>query len=177
MKKFKDWFHENLIVGPYTWPDQQIDADIIINVSDEYHPHLHLKFNSENKFYHWFPMNECTENIGLNSIYAAMHVLWNAEQKGLHVYLHCHAGVNRSPTVADAYYFMRTGQYRLPKDRSGLLNNPFNQFHFSANRLQANIRHGCLPAQPQMEAFLRECSESVKDWTVKSLDSCRLNMK
>ena len=177
MKKFTDWFHENLTVGPYPWPDQVIEADIVINVSDEYHPHIHLKHNSESKLCHWFPMNECTENIGLNSIYGAMHVLWNAEQKGLHVYLHCHAGVNRSPTVADCYYFMRTGQYRLPKDRSGLSKSPFNQFYFSANRLQENIGMGRLPAQPQMEEFLRQCAESVKDWNHRSLDSCRLNMK
>lgn len=138
--KFKDWFSEKLTIGgfPFINTNQGFtlsDFDIIINVSDEYYPEHQI-----NGF--WFPMNEAKKDVGLNSIYGAMLILHNAEKENKLVYLHCHAGVNRSRAVQAAYYYMRTGQ-QLMVDTNGFI-----------NRLCAMCNRGYLPPKDEMESFL-----------------------
>ena len=147
MKKFKDWFDSKLIVGAFPYKvNKQFDPhgiDIVINVSDEWYvEYENLLIEAFVRTY-WFPMNECKRDIGLNSIYGAMHILRFAERRNLTVYLHCHAGVNRSQIIRAAYYYMRTGK-QLQIDRS---------IGFE-NMLVASCARGYLPPKAEMQRFL-----------------------
>ena len=145
--KFKEWFNKKLVVGSmpnYKEPKKCScikKAEIIINVSDEYSFDA-MQLLPLNKKEFWFPMNERKRDIGLNSIYGAMVVLHNAERYNMNVYLHCHAGANRSPTVEACYYFMRTGK-DLEELGGGFI-----------NRMYANCSRGYLPPITELKAFL-----------------------
>lgn len=170
MKKFKDWFDQNLLVGPYPKEIINVDfakIDVVINVSDSYFPQTidFLKSKNQQIETHWFPMNEAKKDIGLNSIFGALIIMHFAELANKRVYLHCHAGVNRSPTVSAAYYFLRTGsQYDDPK-KSGYM-----------NRLIANCHRGYLPPKHEMESFLNALSKKLSWNEIPSLDILKLEL-
>jgi hypothetical protein len=117
MPTFRQWFASSVLVGPY--PRQtELEGDgrlasyeVLINVSDEYHVALAQMLLTHGKQAHWFPLGEFW-GLSLSSIYGALVILGQAELAQQRVYLHCHAGVNRSQTVADCYYFLRTGKHR-----------------------------------------------------------------
>ena len=148
--KFAEWFEKKLYV--YSFPilnNRFFNAsewNVVINVSDEYHHDVVKKIKEEHPYTetHWFPMNECKKDVGLNSVYAAMVILYEAEINNKSVYLHCHAGVNRSPAIAAAYYFMRTGTH-LKASENGFM-----------NRLLAMCGRGYLPPKSETEKFLQE---------------------
>jgi hypothetical protein len=134
---FTQWFESSLVVG--RMPDDYFDInkyDYIINVSDEYMPYRpNLVF--------WFPMNECKKDIGLNSIYGALTILEKAYNKNRTVYLHCHAGINRSQTVKCAFHYMMTETH-------------FEQeYGIYKNVMFRNCAYGYLPDIKEMEAFLK----------------------
>ena len=150
MNKFKDWFDNKLIVGAFPHEDNFSfninDYDYIINVSDEYYPTHQLLLSSNNIKSFWFPMNEAKKDIGLNSIYGAMVILFQAEKTNSSVYLHCHAGVNRSQLIRACYYYMRTGNDYISKDqRNGYI-----------NRMYANCTKGYLPEISIFKNFLNQ---------------------
>jgi hypothetical protein len=138
--KFKNWFKNQLIVGAYPFINntnfKKEMYDIIINVSDEFYPKYELSD------YFWFPMNEAKKDVGLNSIYGSMVILFGAEMNNDTVYLHCHAGVNRSKVIQACYFYMRTGN-QLEVDSNGYV-----------NRLCAMCARGYLPPKAEMEKFL-----------------------
>lgn len=154
-KKFIDWFEQNLEVGAFPYLQNTLFNpslyNIIINVSDEWYNSVHrdLKLIKELSIF-WFPMNEVKRDIGLNSIYGAMNILYSAEMNNQRVYLHCHAGVNRSQIVRAAYYYMRTGE-QLEEGRSGFI-----------NMLCASCLRGYLPPKAEMEQFLTKLGEELK---------------
>ena len=151
--KFIEWFNRKLMVGafPYTQNEHinAFDYDYIINVSDEYYSEHHLPLIVAGCKTFWFPMNEAKRDVGLNSIYGAMNILHIAEKENKRVYLHCHAGVNRSRVVQAAYYFMRTGK-QLEVDTNGYI-----------NRLLANCGRGYLPPKAEMEGFLQQLNSRL----------------
>lgn len=168
--KFKEWFDKKLTIGSFPIMNNENfnskDYDVIINVSDEYYLTIVGDLKHQNNLCdtHWFPMNEVKKDIGLNSIYGAMVVLYAAEQGGEKVYLHCHAGVNRSRSVQAAYYFMRTGEH-LEVNTNGYI-----------NRLVAICHRGYLPPKKEMEKFLNTLSHKLKD-NLKIggvLDTCKI---
>lgn len=186
MKKFNDWFEQNLKVDRFPVPSEIEKGNFkyIINVSDEYIPDCHTVANTSNKMYFWFPMNEMCHEIGLNSLYAALQILYIAEQEQEKVYLHCHAGVNRSVVVADAYFFMRTGKHRLVKKENNIKINFGVERHDEEelvnNRLLNNINDGLLPAKKKMESFLKNCIpvfEREVTYRGGQLDKVKLNSK
>jgi len=91
-KKFKDWFNQNLEVGGFPYlQNARFDANkyhIIINVSDEWYRKIYDRLESPliplSLF--WFPMSEVKRDIGLNSIYGAMNILYSAEMNNQYVY-------------------------------------------------------------------------------------------
>lgn len=146
MKKFEDWFSVNLTVGAFPIVvDNNYDLssfDVSINMSDEFYNTIEMELNNHGLRNYWFPMNEHKRDVGLNSIFGAMCVLWSCERSNRSVLLYCHAGVNRSQATADAYYFMRTGKHRETN------NNGF------INQLVAMCSRGYLPPKAEMEKFL-----------------------
>jgi len=163
MKKFKEWFEQDLKISrfPLPYEIEKSNIDVYINVSDEYISSCHISANQSGKMYFWFPLNECTSDIGLNSIYACMQIMYNAEIENKSVLLHCHAGVNRSPTIKELYYLMRTGNFLECKN----------------SRLKSNIEQGHLPCVSKLKTFLSEVQKTLlKEETMRGgcLDSCKL---
>ena len=156
-KKFEDWFTENINIGKYPYlvntDFKANEYDCIINVSDEFYPNLHEFQNVVCSNVFWFPMNERKRDIGLNSIYGALNVLYYAEQKNFRVYLHCHSGRNRSRMVAAAYYYMRTGKQWV---------DTFGDPTKYGNRLIRSSRRGYLPPQAELEQFIQKVGEFLK---------------
>ena len=136
MVDFKNWFEKKLVVGghPYLKSDFDFDKfDYLINVSDEYR-----QYRPNNSF--WFPMNECTQDIGINSLYGALTILDMAYKKNLSVYLYCHAGVNRSRSVWCAFYYMKTGEHidsEWTPHKNVLIRNSFYGHFPPLNSLEA----------------------------------------
>jgi hypothetical protein len=154
--KYKDWVKSYLEVGAFpifqntTWDATKYD--VLINVSDEYYPELLQQITDVNPNIqtHWFPMNEAKKDVGLNSIFGAIVTMYHAEIKQKKVYLHCHAGVNRSRCVEAAYHFYRTGN-QLERDTNGYI-----------NRLVAMCHRGYLPPKAEMEKFLSLVAKKTK---------------
>ena len=155
--KFKDWFDNKLIVGAFPYLNNTFfepsDYDYVINMSDEYYIEYQMSLISNNIKSFWFPMNECRKDIGLNSIYGAMVILYFAEKTNSRVYLHCHAGVNRSQTIKDCYCFMRTGSH----NKTDISHTGY------VTKLHANCFRGYLPPLAEIEKFLTELNNSLND--------------
>jgi hypothetical protein len=153
---FQDWFSTHVTVSGYVnimdvEPGRYLHAahDVFLNVSDEYAPEVAALVAAQGRQYFWFPLGE-EWGIGLASIYGALNILWRCEQRQQRVYLHCHAGVNRSQTVADCYYFARSGRHRpWPGKDAGA-------------RLLLNCSIQRLPAIWQMEAWLKQMNYAVQ---------------
>jgi hypothetical protein len=124
-------------------------------------------------------MSECIGTMGINSIYGALQILFLAEQKNEKVYLHCHAGSNRSPTVADAYYYLRTGKHLVrekPKPFAELMEWLSLKLEEHNNRLLSNVAQGHLPSITQTESFLKNCQIVFKKEEATKggqLDTCK----
>lgn len=141
--KFQEWFDNKLTVGKM--PDDFFEDtyDYIINVSNEYQS---LRPNN----YFWFPMNECKRDIGVNSIYGALIILEKAHTFNKSVYLHCHAGINRSQTVRCAFYYMKTGRH---------IELAYGSF---TNVLIKNCSYGYLPNLIEMQNFLLMLNQDME---------------
>lgn len=156
MSDFTAWYANNLKVSGYPnhnqiGPDGWLsDYEVFLNVSDEYNADLAADIIQRGKQAHWFPLGEAW-GLCLGSIYGAMYILWEAEKRGQKVYLHCHAGVNPSQTVADCYYYLRTGQHRPRMFADG----------DTRNALQRNIENNVMPDTFTMEGWLKTMSYAV----------------
>ena len=155
---YKIWADRSLKVSPKPDVDwfrgrgRFSDVAVLINVSDEYNFYdMHMIQASGVKTY-WFPMNECKKDIGLNSLYGAMCVLYAAEEDCDSVVVHCAAGTNRSPVVVQAYHFMRTGRHVIEDIDGGRW----------SNRLERACYRGYLPPLKELEKFLHELMLHLK---------------
>ena len=172
MSKFIDWFTTKLKCSGFP-TEEGIDnniinqVDIVINVSDEnINIRTYKKYAMYGIQYYWFPMNEIskTSNIGINSVFGALNILFEAEKDGKIALVHCHAGVNRSRTIIDAYYYMRTNKhlndtipeidesfwemFNIENSEDSILTG------YSNNRLVENCNSGNLPVLRKFEKFL-----------------------
>jgi hypothetical protein len=174
MGNFTTWFENKLKVTRYPLPNEIVNskAKNVINVSCEYISSCHTVCLENGIKYFWFPMDEISSDIGLNSLFGALQILWIAEQKNETVILHCHAGANRSPTVMESYYFMRTKKHLFRKnseENKELIRKMFQEREvsdFKNNRLLNNIESGHFPCKSKMEMFLKKCEEwfSKQEW-------------
>jgi hypothetical protein len=173
--KFKEWFDKKLKVTRYPTPSEIKKSGVkyVINVSCEYISSCQTVCMDNGIKYFWFPMDEVSGDIGLNSLFGALQILWIAEQEKSSVILHCHAGANRSPTVMEAYYFMRTKKHFIreesaeSKERFKAMFVGSENFDFNNNnRLLNNIDAGHLPSKNKMEAFLKKAEQWFlkQDW-------------
>lgn len=162
MNNFKEWFENNLIIDRYPMPTEirKSDFDFVINVSDEFIYSTQLACLETQKSYFWFPLSEVTGNdMGLNSLYGALQILWYAEENNKKVLLHCHAGRNRSVSVADAYYYMRTGELRVTNTKIIYANGEVDP-ELPPNKLMYNIKINRFPSYTL--DFIRECTTSFQ---------------
>lgn len=176
MQNFNDWYQNKLIVTGYpvitevtAEKGKYKDYDVFINVSDEFHMDYVNEFWKIGKQNHWFPMGERHHDIGLSSIFGTLWVMHQAYERNLSVFLHCHAGINRSQTVRACFHYMMKGEH-LPTEKTG-------RFIKADNMLEYNCQYGHLPELPKMELWLNNCKEAfdnpdkfiggMYDWTLK----------
>ena len=184
--KFQEWFDKKLKVTRYPLPDEIKKSGVkyVINVSCEYISSCQKVCMDNNIKYFWFPMDEVSGDIGLNSIFGALQILWIAEQENASVILHCHAGANRSPTVMEAYYYMRTKKHFIReisaerKERFVKMFPDSKNSERQNNRLLNNIEAGHLPSKNKIETFLKKTEEWFlkQDWENDFKTESGLNM-
>jgi hypothetical protein len=174
-KDFKAWYAERLKVGGMPNPTdldpngRLADREVFINVCDvQDGPGVNQMLMLGARSY-WFPLGEI---VGLcsGSIYGAMTVLFTAYARDWSVYLHCAAGINRSQTVADCFYYLMTGEHR-PR--------PAHWSHIGTKEqtgvmLKRNCERGKLQPLPIMEAWLKELANTISCIGGGELDSTRM---
>lgn len=169
----KDWFKNKLVVGSYPYLHSQHfehGYDYIINVSDEFYWDIEEKLmNGGAKKTFWFPMSEQQNDIGLNSIYGALVTLYNAEKQNKTVYLHCHAGSNRSQIVNSAFHYMKYNEHYEGGDKRYI------------NRLVRACHNGYLYPKEEMEKFLKQLGGLLDTFKGKPMggliDEIKIQMK
>lgn len=138
--------------------------EVVVNVSDEYYAPYGSAVMGMGVEYHWLPMGETGKDMGMNSIFAALNVMYQSYLNDKKVLLHCHAGANRSPTVQACFYYMMTDEHfadNTNKKRDNMLNYNIG-------------RH--LPNREYMENWLKKCRHAFDnpnqfiggmfDWTI-----------
>lgn len=166
------------VVKEITTGGKHAECKVIINVSDEFYLGNSETIINENKLNFYFPMGEWSPDMGINSIYGALQVLyqilkWNPEWK---VLLHCQAGKNRSPTIKSAFYYMMLGEH----EPDHIVGDRLIRY----NRLLDNCERNKLPELKKTEKFLNSCKYAfdnpekflggVYDWV---LSESELNIK
>jgi len=143
---FKKWFNKKLEINAFPYRQNHFYGekkyDICINMSDEWYFDTDQKIKETTNDIFWFPMNEAKSDTGINSLYGAMIILYNAYKENKKVYLHCHAGINRSQATADAFWFMMLGTQR-ETHTNGFI-----------NQLTKMSGYGYLPEKIKVENFL-----------------------
>ena len=172
--EFKKWFNKKLDIGSYPITQNAFYSDkkydVCINMSDEWYPDIDKQIKSLTPNVYWFPMNEAKNDVGINSIYGAMNILYNAYKENQKVYLHCHAGINRSQATGDAFWFMMLDKHRETNQSNGFI-----------NRLVKLSGYGYLPEKLKIENYLRELkvildSHLISDHKMGGqLDTIKLN--
>lgn len=169
---FKAWFANRLLVGGMPNPTdvdpngRLADREVFINVCDVYDGPVTRQIAMLGAQAHWFPLGEIV-GLCVGSIYGALNMLFSAYVRDRPVYLHCAAGINRSQTVADCFYFMLSGEHRP---------NPFR--HIGTQEpgvmLRRNCDRGKLPPLALVENWLIEMSGAISCIGGGELDGTRM---
>lgn len=159
--KFKFWFEYCLVVGPIPIKNKVIilpknNYQMVINVCDFSPFEYSTELFKAGIMYFWSPISEMKKDIGLNSIYAALHNLYNAYLLNMNVYLHCWSGRNRSKLVAACLYWMMTGEdYDSPiYDTRNVYDKDLLPTVIYKNKLHYNCERGFIPPEQDMKRFL-----------------------
>ncbi len=165
-EKFIKWYNQQLVVGTKNDAEYQGKyCDIIINVCDFSSIYTAELFSNLKILYFWFPLNEINGEIGVNSIYGALQILFEAFEANKSVYLHCYSGKNRSRVVEASFYYMMTGEHL----------KQISTDHY--NRIFSNIQRGKLPPIDKFETFLKNCykifTEEYSETKFGPLDFCK----
>lgn len=170
----KAWFASRLLVGGMPTPSDvdpngRLSArEVFINVCDVYDGPVARQIAMLGAQAHWFPLGEVV-GLCVGSIYGALNMLFSAYVRDRPVYLHCAAGINRSQTVADCFYYMLTKEHRP---------SPWHFIGGGANlpgvMLARNCERGKLPALPLMESWLKEMGNTISCIGGGELDSTRM---
>lgn len=155
------------------------EYDVIFNVSDN--PYVKDIVSNEKKVY-WFPISEFG-NWGYNLFFWFTHLMDNSIERGLKIYLHCQAGMHRSPILG--YLYLRSKGMSIKeafkefKDAHIILND--DNKNWLEETLQHDIEYGRIP--DDVIAFMQDVHKNknlsmlkimklrnVMDFPPKSLD-------
>lgn len=131
----------NDINNPYIYSS---DVRVVINVSEqEYTKEISSLFAARGIRTYFFPLTEEGPDMGLENIISAVEQLSQEDKAGNKVILHCMCGNNRSRTVAEAFYFHKSGE-QFEDEYKGF-----------KNHLLYNSANGHLPSIIELESILR----------------------
>jgi len=128
------------INNPYIYSS---DVKAVINVSGQDYPKEILSlFATRGIRTYFFPLTEEGPDMGIGNLIAAVKQLEFEDKSGNKVILHCMCGNNRSRTVAEAFYFHKTGE-QFEDEYKGF-----------KNHLLYNSANGHLPSVSALETIL-----------------------
>lgn len=150
---FEIWFRDNLKISAYPadlLQSRSKEYDVVINVSDEFYMFHQEDLSMKGYSCYWFPLGQSSRDMGVVSIFGALHVLYRSYLQNKKVRLHCRKGGNRSQTVRVAFYYMvQSKHFELDGYR---------------NKLIQNCQENHLPEVGKMERWLKRCKVAFDNW-------------
>lgn len=114
----------------------------LINVANEEDPEIKEAILARGITYEWLPTDE-RPRMNLPHILLAVRLLRQYDAAGEQTIVHCQAGLNRSPSVVEAYYYCKYHTH-LSAEYCGY-----------QNHLIYNCKTGHLPPLEDMEHYLQ----------------------
>lgn len=114
----------------------------IINVAQKEEPEIKDAILARGITYQWLPTDE-KPHMNLPHILLAVRALREYDRAGESTVIHCVAGINRSRSVVEAYYFAKYGTH---------LRDEYDGY---PNHLIYNCQSGFLPPLEVMEHYLK----------------------
>ncbi len=120
------------------------EIEMMLNVSQKYKAEIVDAIKQKGIEYYHFPLDEEVPDIGWENIKKAIKILFECEEQGKHILVHCDGGNHRSRLVVEAFHFAKTGTH-LADEYKG-----FN------NHLIYDCRSGFLPPLEEVEEELKQ---------------------
>lgn len=129
--------------------------DIFMNVSDSVQYSLDKEKPRGDTVFLWYPLREL-ECWGYEPFFWSKKVLDSAYEDDKKVYMHCHAGVNRSPNMALAWLLSRGHSL----EEAALISKSGNEEYadYLKNKFLRNIEDGHIP--DNLPEFYRRIDEN-----------------
>lgn len=120
------------------------EIEAVLNVSQKYKTEIVDAIKQKGIEYYHFPLDEEVPDIGWENIKKAVKILFECEEQGKHILVHCDGGNHRSRLVVEAFHFAKTGTH---------LADEYKGFD---NHLIYDCRSGFLPPQEEVEEELKQ---------------------
>ncbi len=120
------------------------EVEAVLNVSQKYKAEIVDAIKQKGIEYYHFPLDEEVPDIGWENIKKAVKVLFECEEQGKHILVHCDGGNHRSRLVVEAFHFAKTGTH---------LADEYKGFD---NHLIYDCRSGFLPPLEEVEEELKQ---------------------
>lgn len=120
------------------------EVEVVLNVSQKYKAEIVDAIKQKGIEYYHFPLDEEVPDIGWENIKKALKVLFECEEQGKHILVHCDGGNHRSRLVVEAFHFAKTGTH---------LADEYKGFD---NHLIYDCRSGFLPPLEEVEEELKQ---------------------
>lgn len=120
------------------------EVEAVLNVSQKYKAEIVDAIKQKGIEYYHFPLDEEVPDIGWENIKKAIKILFECEEQGKHILVHCDGGNHRSRLVVEAFHFAKTGTH---------LADEYKGFD---NHLIYDCRSGFLPPLEEVEEELKQ---------------------
>lgn len=117
--------------------------NVVINVSQKYKADIVEAIKQKRIKYYHFPLDEEVADIGWENIKKAVKVLFECEEQGKHILVHCDGGNHRSRLVVEAYHFAKLGTHFA------------DEYKGYENHLIYDCSSGFLPSLEEVERELK----------------------
>ena len=120
------------------------EVEAVLNVSQKYKAEIVDAIKQKGIEYYHFPLDEEVPDIGWENIKKVIKILFECEEQGKHILVHCDGGNHRSRLVVEAFHFAKTGTH---------LADEYKGFD---NHLIYDCRSGFLPPLEEVEKELKQ---------------------
>ena len=125
--------------NPWIFPP---DVEVVVNVSQKIDKQIAREIENRGMRYYCFPICEEVNDIGWESIKAAVSLLLQYDAENKRMIVHCDFGQHRSRLVVEAFYFAKMGKHLI------------DEYKGCDNHLIYNCRSRYLPALKDVEQQL-----------------------